>query len=351
MAGHILVSHGLWGVYWMGSSARLVCSVAVRSVLAPAILALAWLIWGPAAAEAATVDAGPAGIAASAASDLITSPAAKPLRAAPAVPAIPNLKAPVGTTLSAVASTADSVTGTTHAVVGTVTGTANTTVGSVTGTANTVIGEAAAVVSTVTKPSAPVLAEVDKVIEVVEGVDPSVPPVVSLAGVPHPAVPTPQPGVTIPGANAGTTPAVTSSPADAPEAAAADKAQAAPSLDAGNKSKGTTPASAAAEPTLGAAGPSLAQLQMTTPHRSETAGAIQSAPLGLPHATLPQEPVASLAEGPSGSSSSGSQGSGGQAADVAGSWIGMNLRSGARTHDACQSVPAGPAFDPGSSPD
>jgi hypothetical protein len=193
----------------------------------------------------------------------------------------------------------------------------------------------------VTKPAAPVLAEVDKVIRVVESVVPSVPTV----------VPLPQPGVTVPGANPGTTPVVTSPPADAPEAAAADNAQAGQSLGASSKSRGTTPARAAAEPTLDAAGPSLAQLQMTTPHRPEAAGAIQSAPLGLPRAALPQKPVASLAEGPSGSSSSGAQGSGAQAADVAGSWSGMNLRSGARTHDASQSIPASPAFDPGSSPD
>jgi hypothetical protein len=331
-----------------GSSVRLVCSVAVRSFLAPAILALAWLIWGSAAAEASTLDAGPAGIAASSASDLIASPAAKPLRAAPADPAIPNLKAPVATTISAVASTADSVTGTASAVVGTAnttvgsatgaantvvgsaTGTANTVVGSATGTANTVVGEAAAVASTVTKPAAPVLAEANEVIGVVEGAVPSVPPVVSLQGVP---------------------PVVTSPRVDAPEAAAADKAQAAPSLGAGNESKATTPARATAVPTFDVAGPSLAQLQMTTPHRPEAAGAIRSAPLGLPRATLPLEPVASLAEGPSGSSSSAAQGSGVQAADVAGSWSGMNLRSGARTHDASQSVPASPAFDPGSSPD
>jgi hypothetical protein len=320
-----------------GSSVRLVCSVAVRSFLAPAILALAWLIWGSAAAEASTLDADPAGIAASSASDLIASPAAKPLRAAPADPAIPNLKAPVATTISAVASTADSVTGTASAVVGTAnttvgsaTGAANTVVGSATGTANTVVGEAAAVASTVTKPAAPVLAEANEVIGVVEGAVPSVPPVVSLQGVP---------------------PVVTSPRVDAPEAAAADKAQAAPSLGAGNESKATTPARATAVPTFDVAGPSLAQLQMTTPHRPEAAGAIRSAPLGLPRATLPLEPVASLAEGPSGSSSSAAQGSGVQAADVAGSWSGMNLRSGARTHDASQSVPASPAFDPGSSPD
>ncbi|MEN8585399.1 hypothetical protein ABFP37_22150 [Burkholderia sp. RS01] len=235
------------------------------------------------------------------------------------------------------ASTADSVTGTASAVVGTAnttvgsaTGAANTTVGSATGTANTVVGEAAAVASTVTKPAAPVLAEANEVIGVVEGAVPSVPPVESLPGVP---------------------PVVTSPRVDAPEAAAADKAQAAPSLGAGNESKATTPARATAVPTFDVAGPSLAQLQMTTPHRPEAAGAIRSAPLGLPRATLPLEPVASLAEGPSGSSSSAAQGSGVQAADVAGSWSGMNLRSGARTHDASQSVPASPAFDPGSSPD
>lgn len=297
---------------------RVVCLAAVRSVLVPAILALAWLIWGPAAAEASTLDAGPAGIASGASSDLITSPAAKPLRAAPVVPGIPNLKAPVATTVSTVAVTADSVTGT-----------ANAAVGTEADTADAVIGEAAAVVvTTVTKTAAPVLTEVDKVIDVVEGAVHSVPPVISVPSVPG---------------TVGTT------PGNAPEAAATDKAQAALSL--GTKSEGSSLAPATAAQPLVAAGPSLAQLLMTTPHRPESAGAVQAAPMGLPDAPQHQEPLASLAEGRSGSGSSGSVGSGVQAADVAGSWSGMHLGAGARTHDANQSVPAGPAFDPGSSPD
>ncbi|KRE59331.1 hypothetical protein ASG92_22670 [Arthrobacter sp. Soil736] len=296
---------------------RVVCLAAVRSVLVPAILALAWFIWGAAAAEASTLDAGPAGIASGAASDLITSPAAKPLRAAPVVPGIPNLKAPVATTVSTVPVTADSVTGT-----------ANAAVGTEADTADAVIGEAAAVVvTTVTKTAAPVLTEVDKVIDVVEGAVHSVPPVISVPSVP------------------GT---VGTAPGNAPEAAAADKAQAAPSL--GTKSEGSSLAPATAAQPLVAAGRSLAQLLMTTPHRPESAGAVQ-APMGLPDAPQHQEPLASLAEGHSGSGSSGSVGSGVQAADVAGSWSGMHLGAGARTHDANQSVPAGPAFDPGSSPD
>jgi hypothetical protein len=326
----------------MGSSMRLVCFAAVRAVLVPVIVALAWLIWGAAAAEATPLDAGPAGIVSSAASDLLTSPAAKPLRAAPTVPGIPDLKAPVATTVSTVADSADSLTGT-----------ADTTLDTVTGTANTLIGEAAAVVTTVTKPAAPVLSEVDKVIDVVEGAVPSVPPVISVPSVPLPNVPAVEPGVTVPGSHpgTGTAPAVTSPRDHAPHAGAADKVKATPALGAGNKSKGTSPTRAAAAQPMGAAGLSLGQLQMTTPHRPEPAGAVQPAPMGVPDATPPQDPLASLAEGPSGSSSSGAGGSGAQAADVAGSWSGMPLGSGTRTHDANQSVPASPAFDPGSSPD
>lgn len=324
---------------------RLVCFAAVRAALVPVIVALAWLIWGAAAAEASPLDAGPAGIVSSAASDLITSPAAKPLQAAPIVPGIPNLKAPAATTVSTAAGTvadaADSLIGT-----------ANTTLDTVTGTANTVIGEAAAVVTTVTKPAAPVLTEVDKVIDVVEGAVPSVPPVISVPSVPLPTVPAVEPGVTVPGSHPGTgTPAVTSPRDHAPHAGAADNVKATPAHGAGNKSKGTSPARAAAAQPLVAASLSLVKLQMITPHRPETARAVQPAPMGVPDATPPQDPLAALAEGPSGSSSSGSAGSGAQAADVAGSWSGMPLGSGTRTHDANQSVPASPAFDPGSSPD
>ena len=324
---------------------RLVCFAAVRAALVPVIVALAWLIWGAAAAEASPLDAGPAGIVSSAASDLITSPAAKPLQAAPIVPGIPNLKAPAATTVSTAAGTvADSA--------DSLIGTATTTLDTVTGTANTVIGEAAAVVTTVTKPAAPVLTEVDKVIDVVEGAVPSVPPVISVPSVPLPTVPAVEPGVTVPGSHPGTgTPAVTSPRDHAPHAGAADNVKATPAHGAGNKSKGTSPARAAAAQPLVAAGLSLVKLQMTTPHRPETARAVQPAPMGVPDATPPQDPLASLAEGPSGSSSSGSAGSGAQAADVAGSWSGMPQGSGTRTHDANQSVPASPAFDPGSSPD
>ncbi|MBT2555025.1 hypothetical protein [Arthrobacter sp. ISL-5] len=325
-----------------GSSMRLVCSAAVRAVLVPAIVALAWLIWGAAAAEASALDAKPAAIAGtasasgapSAASDLTTSRATKPLLAARVVPSIPNLTASVTTTVSTVAATtagdADSAAGTADATPGIVTGTTNATLGTVASTADAVIGEADAVVTTVTETAAPVLAEVDKVIDVVEGAVHAVHPVISVPGVLLPAVPTPQPGVTVPGT---------------------DPAQAAPSLGADNKSEGTSLARATGGQPLDATGPSLAQLQMTTPHRPATARAVQAAPVGLPHTTPHQEPLASLAKGPSGSSSSGSEGSGAQAADVAGSWSGMHLGAGARTHDANQSVPASPAFDPGSSPD
>lgn len=344
--GHILVFHCLWGVYQMGSSSmRLVCSAAVRAVLVPASVALAWLIWGAAAAEARALDAGPAAVAGtpqaagapSAASDLTTSRATKPLLAARVVPSIPDLTAPATTTVSTVAGTAA---GTADSVAGT----ADATLDTVTGTAEAVIGEADAAVTTVTTTAAPALAEVDKVIDVVEGAVHSVPRVISVPGVPLPTVPTPEPGVTVPGAHP-------TSPWATPQSGAADRAHAAPAPGAGNKSEGTSLARATAGQPLDAAGASLAQLQMTTPHRPETAGAVPAAPVGLPHATPHQEPLASLAEGPSGSSSSGSAGSGVQAADVAGSWSGMHLGAGARTHDANQAVPASPAFDPGSSPD
>ncbi len=340
----------------------LVCSAAVRAVVVPAIVTLAWLIWGAAPAEASTLDAGPAVIGgttpaastSSAVSAHVPAPAASPLRAAPSVPGLPKLKAAVTTTVTAVAGTAA---GTADSL----SGAANTTLRSVTGTANTVVGEAAAVVTDaavtpVTETAAPVLAEMHKVIDVVEDAVHSVPPVVSVSGVAPQAVPTPwQPrrGVIVPGADpgtVGTTPVVNSPPANAPEAAA-DKSHAAPSRGARNQSQGTSLARTADGQQLGASGPSLAQLQMTTPHRPETAGAVQAGPAGLPGAVPHQERLAVLAKGPSGSSASGSEGSGAQAGDLAGSWSGLHLGTGARLHDANQSVPASPTFDPGSSPD
>jgi hypothetical protein len=104
---------------------------------------------------------------------------------------------------------------------------------------------------------------------------------------------------------------------------------------------------------LAGTGLSLAELQMTTPGQRQLAGAgpaTHKIHIGdRPGDGHPQS--FATREGTSGNSSSGSGGSGAQAAEMAGDWDRTPLHAGARVFDGAQDLPAGPAFDPGCSPD
>jgi len=370
----------------MGNRVRLLGATVLRALLLPVLLALAWIIWGAASADAAPGDTVTAGsletgslvktpVAATAQSTLSAplasatsrvAPAAKLLPAVPALPAAPSL-------LTAVSKPVTTV------------------VGTVTDTAGAVVNGASTAVTTVAAPVADTVDNLDAAAEdIVSSVpqlpaSPAVPTIPSLPipAVPVPAVPVPSvpvpagpvPAVPLPELPAAPVPGVTP-PTPAPGTGHSSPELAAPTSDdsssdvrpgtttrkAADGARSAAPAEAAATVTPAAAGGvplagtglSLAELQMTTPGGREPAGASHSMHNSTNLDALPggrHLPSFAVSEGTSGNSSSGAEGSGAQAADAAGSWDSTPLLAGARVFDAAQNLPAGPAFDPGCSPD
>ncbi|HEY3575859.1 MAG TPA: hypothetical protein VGK98_18790 [Arthrobacter sp.] len=381
----------------MGNRVRLLDVTVLRALLLPVLLALAWIIWGAASADAAPGDTVTAGssetgslakipVAAAAQSTLSAplasatsrvAPVAKLLPAVPALPAAPSLPATVSKPVTTVAGT---VTDTAGAVVNGATTAVTTVAAPVADTVDNLAAAAEDIVSSVaqlpvspalpTIPSLPIPAVPVPAVPVPSVPVPTVPvPSVSVPAVPVPAVPllpvpptAPMPGVTPPAPTPGTghssqglaTPAADGLPLDAGPGTATRKAadgarSAAPTATAVT----VTPAAADGVPLAGT-GLSLAELQMTTPEGREPAGASHSM---HNHTNLDALPGGghllsfAVSEGTSGNFSSGSEGSGAQAADAAGDWDRTPLFAGARVFDAAQNLPASPAFDPGCSPD
>ncbi|GAA1275145.1 hypothetical protein GCM10009589_31840 [Arthrobacter pascens] len=339
----------------MGQRLRSCCTVSVRALLVPALIAFAWLVWGAGTAQASPAPSG------SHVSGLLDSggsvdPAGAVSGAVPSLPAanvLPAGQDPVTATVSAVAGTADAV-----------------------------VGEAAAAVTTVTRTTAPVLSQVDQAVDVVDdaigSLEPQLPrlpvpvPVVQLpVPVPVPVVqlpvplPLPLPGQDAPPAaphvpapsapDAGQPVAAIPAPA-VPGSRAPAASAAAPSKVAGPPSEASSPGFSSAAPAAagvqetGSRGQTFAQLRMTSSGRP-SASAVQrdhaqpilGHPLGLDHVGL------AATHGESGSTHS--EGSGGQAADVAAFWNALSKTAGERVRDAAVALPPSPAFDPGSSPD
>ena len=341
----------------MGQRLRSCCTVSVRALLVPALLSLAWLIWGAGTAQASTAPSG------SHISGLLDTggsvdPAGAVSGAIPSLPAanvLPASQDPITATVSAVADTTDAV-----------------------------VGEAAAVVTTVTRTATPVLSQVDRAVDVVDdaidSLEPRLPrlplpaPVVQLpvpVPVPVPVVqlpvplPVPGPGQDAPPAPPAAPPvsapdagrpvaatpahAVPGSLTPAPSAAAPAKAPGPPPAASSPSFSSAAPAAAEVQES-GSRGQTFAQLRMTSSGRP-SANAVQGDhalpvlghQLGLHHVGL------AATRGESGSSHS--EGSGGQAADVAAFWNALFKTAGERIHDAAVALPPSPAFDPGSSPD
>lgn len=355
----------------MGQRLRSCCTVSVRALLVPALLALAWLIWGAGTAQASPassgshmsglLDSGGSGDPAGAVSGALrsgalshgtviskASPAPGPAlaRSLPTVPALPAANVlptgqdPVPATVSAVAGTADAV-----------------------------VGEAAAAVTTVTRTAAPMLSQVDQAVDVADDAIDSLEPQLPRLPVPVPVVQLPVP-LPLPGQDA--TPAAPPVPAPSapdagqpaaaipapavPESRAPAASAAAPSRVGGLSSVSITPSFNSAAPAAAgiqdasARGQTFAQLRMTSSGRP-SASAVQwddalpilHHPFGVDHVGL------AATHGESGSYHS--EGSGGQAADVAPFWKALSKTAGERVHDAAVALPPSPAFDPGSSPD
>jgi hypothetical protein len=198
-SGHILIWHCSGGVNGMGSTLRYCRAVSVRALLVPALLALAWLVWGAGSAQAST-DPSKAVVSESAL-DL-------GLSKAPPLPAAQVLRAgqdPAGSAAHHVAAASDAVVGRATPAVSTVARTtepvalpvpraAAPAVSTVTKTAppavSAVSPAAASVAATVNRTVAPAVSTVHHAVAAVDG------PVASVAHrlprLPLPAVKPPQ---------------------------------------------------------------------------------------------------------------------------------------------------------------
>jgi hypothetical protein len=335
----------------MGSILSLRCAAFLRALLLPALLALAWLIWGAGTAQASSVDSAETvqlntnslgyGLLSSGPSSDLTeavtgtlSPTADEVVPAVASPAAPDLTRPIASTISAAASTTDVI------------------VGGTTGLASSVVKTAAPVVAS----------QADKAVAALDNaaasLDPRLPriprlsvpapvpvPVVTVPDVPAAGVPAQQVrhravSTALPAAPAPARPA-----APAPPAAAVSTADTAPAV----KTAAPTPAVVSVQQSA-PRGPTLAQLHMAASARPVAAVAAQPLRYGqLNHSFAVEHLKVAATHGES--SPAGSDGPGAQGADIAAFWNGLFQNAGEREHDAAMVLPSNPAFDPGSSPD
>jgi hypothetical protein len=356
----------------MGGFLRSWCTVSVRALLVPALLACAWLIWGAGTAQASPqssitpasglLDPGTSGDPARSVTGVpgtstATSKAVSAVPSLPAVQGLPANLAPVTDTVPAVAGTSDALVGEAAAAVSTVTKTA---------------------ASAVTKTAAPALSHIDNAVTAVDEAVASLEPRLPRLPVPVPVVQLPVPVVQLP---VPVTVVQRSAPKPFPGQEARPALRPAPAAaapDAGQPAAAVHPISATKAPAASAAAPStvrraatanspaapaaaeiqeagsrgqtLAQLQMTSISRHRATSAVQTGPLRVPD-SLSGLDVVGLAATHGESGSSNSEGSGGQAADVAAFWNTLSQLAGERRLDAAVVLPPSPAFDPGSSPD
>lgn len=331
----------------MGSRLRLRCTALLRALMLPALLALAWLIWGAGTAHASPLDSETgqlntksldSGLLSSGPSGDVTatvagtpSPSADKLsptadKVAPnmTAPAVPDLTRPVASTISAVASTADVV------------------VGGTTGLASSVVKTAAPVV----------VSRADKAVAALDNAAASPDP--RLPRISRRTLPVPVPVVRVPEVPAAEVPARHAPPravSTTLPAAPAPPAAVGSTADTAHAVKTAAPAPAVVSVQKSAPrGPTLAQLHMSASARPVAAVAVQPLPLGLlNHSFAVEHLKAAATHGES--SSAGSDGPGAQGADVAAFWNGLSQNPGEREHDAAMVLPSSPAFDPGSSPD
>jgi hypothetical protein len=287
--------------------------VSVRALLVPAVIALAWLVWGAGSAQAST------------------DPSKAAVSESGLDPGLVN--APTSPAAQHVATAADAVVGTTAPAVSAVTRVTEPV-------ALPVTRIAAPAVSAVSQTATPVAATVNRTADplvsvLVDDAVASTPQ--PLPRLPLPAVNPPQlPNPDVPVATVRETPPATVS-----------TVLTSPAADA----RRTGPDHRSIHPVQNIDSPSkrLAQLQMTASTRP-LASAIQAPAPGLPHEHPVTEWLNNAAtHGESGSSSSNSSPS--HTADVAASWNGLSPTASALAAGASVTPPSGPAADPGSSPD
>jgi hypothetical protein len=354
----------------MGSMLRYCRTFSVRALLVPALLALAWLVWGAGSAQAST-DPSKAVVSESALdlglSNVPSLPAAQVLRAG---------QGPAGSTAHHVATAANAVVGTTAPAVSTVTQVTDPVAFPVTRIAapavSAVSPAAAPVAATVNRTVAPLVSTLDHAVAAVDG------PVASvthrLPRLPRPAVKPPQlPNPDVPVATVRKPqPAVVST---VPRSPVADARRPVPAIRPGRFIRAgpqqfpqprklptllrlrrspaqqprpppprTWPRSKTLTPFK-----TLTQLKITASTRP-WARAIQAPAQGPLHEHPATERLNTAAtHGESGSS--GSDSSGSHTADIAASWNGLSPAASALAAGAAVIPPSGPAADPGSSPD
>jgi hypothetical protein len=355
----------------MGSMLRYCRTVSVRALLVPALLALAWLVWGAGSAQAST-DSSKAFVSESAL-DL-------GLSNAPSLPAVQVLRAgqdPAGSAAHHVAAAADAIVGRAAPAVSTVTRVTEPVAFPVTRIAaqavSAVSQTAAPVSATVNRTAAPAVSTVDHAVAAVDDPVASIPQ--PLLRLPLPAVKPPQlPSPDFPVATVRKTPPAVvstvppSSDADArrpvpdhpsgevhPPRAAAVSATAEASSPAsasalsGTATSGPAPSNLATVQNIDSPFKTLAQLKITASTRP-LARAIQ-APAQVPLHEHPATERLNIASTHGESGSSGSDSSGSHTADIAASWNELFPAASALAAGAAVILPSGPAADPGSSPD
>ncbi|MDQ1056539.1 hypothetical protein QFZ23_000440 [Arthrobacter globiformis] len=367
----------------MGSMLRYCRTVSVRALLVPALLALAWLVWGAGSAQAST-DPSKAVVSESAL-DL-------GLSNAPSLHAAQVLRAgqdPAGSAAHHVAAAADAIVGRAAPAVSTVAATtepvalpvprvAAPAVATVTKTAGPAVSAvspaAASVAATVNRTAAPAVSTVDHAVAAMDDAIASV--TQRLLRLPLPAVKPPQlpnpdfPVATVRKTLAAVVSTVPRSPvADArrpvpghpsgevhPTRAAAVSATAEASSPApasatlsGTATPAPAPSNLATVQNIDSPFKTLAQLKITASTRPP-ARAIQAPAQGLLHEHPATERL-NIAATHGESGSSGSDSSGSHTADIAASWNELFPAASALAPGAAVIPPSGPAADPGSSPD
>jgi hypothetical protein len=319
----------------MGSLLRYCRVVSVRALLVPALIALAWLVWGADSAQAST-DPSKAAV-----SESVLDPSLVNAPSSPATQLLPAGQDPASSTAQHVATAADAVVGATAPAVSIVTRMTEPV-------AYPVTGIAAPAVSSVSQTATPVAATVNWTVaslastldRTVAAVDDAVASITQpLPRLPLPAVKPPQlpnPGVpvaTVP----ETQPAAVSTVLPSP---AADARRPVPDHPSGEVHPVQN---------IDSAFKTFAQLKITASTRP-LASAIQAPAPGLLH----EHPVTEWLNNAATQGESGSSGSGGSAshmAHIAAFWNGPSPAASAVATNAAVTPPSGPAADPGSSPD
>jgi hypothetical protein len=316
----------------MGSLLRYCRTVSVRALLVPALIALAWLVWGAGSAQAST-DPSKAAVSESALDpSLVNAPSS------PAAQLLPAGQDPASSTAQHIATAADAVVGATAPAVSIVTRATETVTGIAAPAVSTVSQTATPVTATVNRTVAPLVSTLED--RAVAAVDDAVASITQpLPRLPLPAVIPPQlPNPDVPVATVPETqPAVVSTVLPSP---AADARQFVPDRPSGE----VNPVQNIDSPFK-----TFAELKITASTRP-LASVIQAPAPGLLHEHPVTEWLNNVAtQGESGPTGSGSSSS--HTADIAAFWNGLSPAAGALATNAAVTPPSGPAADPGSSPD